>query len=74
MKTINFESKPSKAKIVKLIKMHFMHHRASNLEFYWGENNITIEGDKNALFGYGWIGKISGQDIAHEVCISLTKV
>jgi hypothetical protein len=35
----------------------------------WGENQISLERDTHGWFGHGWIGRSSGQDLAHELTI-----
>lgn len=37
------------------------------IQLQWGENQITLEKTVYGWDGNGWIGKSSGQDIAHKL-------
>lgn len=58
-----FKSKPSKPTIIKCIK-NALNSSDYNICVIWGENQIEILRTRNGLFGSGWIGKNSGDDIA----------
>ena len=58
---------PSKAQVMKVIKQA-LGEGATNLEISWGENMLTLLKNTNGLwYGYGWIRRISGSDIAEEL-------
>ena len=63
MLQVDYANKPS----ITTIKANLKKAVASGetwIQFSWGENQITIERGFNDWFGVGWLGRISGQDLA----------
>lgn len=76
MSTYHYEftqSKPTKASVQKVIKRAIA-DRHNVIEITWGENYILLEKDVypyerpfSKWNGRGWIGKISGDDLAQDL-------
>jgi len=66
---IMFETNYAKKPSIAMVRAHVCKALNSGYEeivLTWGENEITISKTHYGLFGSGWIGKISGQDLANE--------
>jgi hypothetical protein len=60
---IEYTNKPSKPTLLAAIRKA-LNTGETFIQLTWGENQITIEKGPHELFGYGWIGKNGGQDLA----------
>ena len=59
---------PSKKQVLKVIDKAIS-EGSNQINIWWGENTITLEWQRMSRqwVGYGWIRRISGQDIANDM-------
>jgi hypothetical protein len=58
--------KPSKVQINAKLKP-LLKAGETFIQIQWGENCITLEHLASGWLGYGWINKLSGDDLAREL-------
>jgi len=63
---VTFARKPSKAQIVSAVRK-IIALRKGDFSLTWGENEIAINFSVYGWSGHGWIGKVSGQDLADSI-------
>jgi hypothetical protein len=63
MQHIEYTNKPSKPTLMAAIRKA-LNAGETVIQLTWGENWIIVEKDQWGLFGSGWIGKNSGDDLA----------
>lgn len=63
---------PSKKQVLKVIDKAIS-EGSNQINIWWGENTITLEKQRiNGIWcGWGWIRRISGQDIANDMSRTL---
>ena len=63
--------RPSKAQVASVVRPHFV-KASEDLDVVWGENTLEFKLMFGKWCGFGWIGKISGQDLADELTKALS--
>jgi hypothetical protein len=64
MTQIEYDNKPSIVTLKTALKKAVAKGETF-IQFFWGENQITIERTAFGWTGNGWIGKNGGQDLAN---------
>jgi hypothetical protein len=66
MHQIEYTKKPS-ITTIRAAAVKAINSGETWIQFVWGENQITIEKMAWGWNGIGWIGRNSGQDLAHSI-------